>query len=250
MERYGHITWEVTGNTGLLSLGPPPENLLAEPDFIPLETLAGWTSGRELKGIIIHGQGRHFSSGADRENLFHMIRSGVDLEGKMNAGKAVLAHIASLDIPVIAAIQGVCFGGGLEVALACHIRICAENALFAFPESSLGLIPGLGGTVMISETTRPLEALRLLLSGDMINAEEALRSGIADRIVPVKELLPYCQTLLRKMTSDRPIGVIHAVMESLRNATTLDRNEAMLRETELFCILAKKEWERRQTEGS
>jgi enoyl-CoA hydratase/carnithine racemase len=250
METFGNITWEVTGSTGLLSLGPPPENFLKEPAFIPPDLLKKWTSATGLKGIIIHGQGRHFSSGADTRNLFQMIASGNDLEVRMNQGKAVLNYLASLDIPVIAAIQGVCFGGGLEIALACHIRVCAENALFAFPEVSLGIMPGLGGTVMLPGTIRYPEALKMLLSGDMIDAAEALDSGLADRVVPKKELLPYCLSLMGKMTTDRPVEVINAVMKALRNSATLSSEEAMIEETRLFCMLAIKESERRAAEGS
>lgn len=249
MEKFGHITWEITGTTGVLSLGPPPENFLKEPEFIPLEELKKWTSSAGLKGIIIQGQGKHFSSGADAGNLFRMIASGVDMESRMNNGKAVLDYLGSLDIPVVAAVQGVCFGGGLEIALACDIRICAKNALFAFPEVNLGFLPGLGGTFMLARTIRYPEALKMILSGDMIDAGDALTTGLVDRVVTKKDLLPYCLTLMGKMTADRPVEVIKAVMKALRNSVNLTREEAMTEETRLFCILAKKESERRASEG-
>ena len=250
MESFGQITWKVTGSTGLLSLGPPPDNLLKEPDFVPPEVLKKWTSSPDLKGIIIHGQGKHFSSGADAENLFRQIASGVNMESRMNEGKAVLDLLGSLDIPVIAAIQGVCFGGGLEIALACDIRICSENTLFAFPEVNIGLMPGLGGTVRLPGTIRYAEALKMILGGDMINAREALATGLADRVIPKNELLPYCLALMGKMTSDRPLEVIRAVMKALRNSVNLSREDAMAEETRQFCQLAKKESERRASERS
>jgi enoyl-CoA hydratase/carnithine racemase len=250
MESFRQITWEVTGSAGLMSLGPPPDNFLKDPEFVPLEVLKKWTSSQELKGIIIHGQGKHFSSGADAENLFKLIAAGTDMESRMNYGKAVLDHLESLDIPVVAAIQGVCFGGGLEIALACDIRICAENALFAFPEVNLGLMPGLGGTVRLPGSLRYPEAVKMILSGDMINAGEAVATGLADHLVPKKELLPYCLTLMGKMTADRPLEVINAVMKALRNSVALPREEAMAEETHQFCLLAKKESERRASERS
>jgi len=140
METAGHITWELSGSTGILSLGPPPENLLERPDFILIGRLKEWTALPRLKGIVIHGQGKHFSAGADTKKLFALLPSEENLEALMNAGKAVLDHLGSLDIPLIAAVRGICFGGGLEIALAAHLRVCSEKALFAFPESNNSMI--------------------------------------------------------------------------------------------------------------
>jgi enoyl-CoA hydratase/carnithine racemase len=90
----------------------------------------------------------------------------------------------------------------------------------------------------------------MILGGDMINAREALATGLADRVIPKNELLPYCLALMGKMTSDRPLEVIRAVMKALRNSVTLSREEAMAEETRQFCLLAKKESERRASERS
>lgn len=243
-----HISWEVTGSTGVLTLGPPPGNLLAEPEFVPLDLLQKWTSAPGLKGIVIHGSGRHFSSGADLERLYTHIRSGKDLAEMMNSGKRVLNHIENLGLPVMAAISGTCFGGGLEIALAANIRICAENALFAFPETGHHLLPGLGGTVRLPHLIRASSAMQMILHGDVVNAEEALSLGLVDRIVPKKELLQYSLSLMGKMTATRPVEVVRAVMTALKNADTLSREDAMKEETRLFCELALREAQRRKTE--
>lgn len=250
MEKAGHITWEVVGTTGVISLGPPPENLLGEPEFIPFAVLQRWTSEPGLKGIVIHGQGKHFSAGADTKNLFDFIGEGKDLKAMMNAGKALLDHLESLDIPLIAAISGICFGGGLEIALACHIRICAANTLFAFPEVNHGILPGLGGTIRLQEIVRQPEALKMLLGGDIVNADEAIMTGLVHRIVPKNELISASMALMDKMTHDRPLDVINAIMKALRNAGRLAREDAMSEETHLFCQLAQKEAIRREEEGS
>lgn len=246
MEQAGHITWEITGSTGILSLGPPPDNLLHEPEFIPLQALREWTATPGLKGIVIHGQGKHFSAGADIRSLFGLLASGEDLEARIHAGKALLDHLESLDIPLVAAVQGICFGGGLEIALACHIRIGADNALFAFPEAGHGMLPGLGGTVRAAGTIGPSAALNMILNADMINAEEALAIGLIDRVVPRKELRQSSLSLMEKMTRDRPLPVIRAIVRALRNAGQLTREEAMHEETKLFCSLAREEAERRK----
>jgi enoyl-CoA hydratase/carnithine racemase len=90
----------------------------------------------------------------------------------------------------------------------------------------------------------------MLLGGDVINADEALRIGLVDRIIPKHDLLKVSLALMEKMTHDRPAEVIHAIMKALRNAERLPREEAMAEETRLFCVLAKKEWARRASEGS
>lgn len=230
---------------GVITLDNPPENYLADPDFIPLEILRKWTSADSLKGIIIHGAGKHFSAGGNLENLFAMIHGKEDLMARMKAGKAVLDYLENLNIPVIAAIQGVCFGGGLEIALAAHIRICSENALFAFPEINHGIIPGLGGTVRSAQQIGHRKSLNFIMAGDMINAGEALAMDLVDYVVPKSKLLDFTYTMMQKMTQDRPLPVIHAVMEALRNAKTLPINEAMQEETRLFCELALAESSRK-----
>lgn len=250
METIGNITWEIKENIGVLSLGPPPGNLLADPVFVPSETLIQWTSDPSLKGIMVHGKGRHFSAGADLECLTRMAASEEKTAERMNDGKKILSHLEALPVPVVAAIQGVCFGGGLEIALACKIRLCAENALFAFPEVNHRVLPGLGGTVRLQQTVSPAAALTMILGGDTINAEEALRVGLVDRIFPREKLFSAGIALLQKMTRNRQPEVIHAVMNALRHSSTMTEEEAMREETRMFCKLAKKESERRSSEQS
>jgi enoyl-CoA hydratase/carnithine racemase len=166
----------------------------------------------------------------------------------MNRGKTLLSYLENLDIPVVAAVSGICFGGGLEVALACHIRFCSENALFAFPETNHGLLPGLGGTVRLGEKLPVMESLRIILGGDMINAEEALTLNIVDLIVKDEDLLSYTKKFLTKITQDRPMNIIQAVMRAIKNARQPDQAEAMKEETRMFVRLAKIEAERRRSE--
>lgn len=244
MHRSGHITWEVANGIGILSPGPPPDNLLAAPAFIPVSEFVSLTSLPELRGLIIHGQGRHFSAGADLKSLF--TEPAERLPDRLNEGKELLEKIATLPFPAIAAIRGACFGGGLEIALACHIRICTENALFAFPEVNHGLLPGLGGTVRVPLTAGRMHALALILGGDVVNAGEALAMGLVDRIVPGRDALGAAVELLDKMTRGRKPEVIRAVMQSIRNAITLSPDQAMREETALFAELAKAEASRRK----
>jgi len=245
MEKIDKISWEIIDDIGIITLNNPPENYLVRPDFVSLEMLQKWTSYDYLKGILITGAGKHFSGGGKLENLFEMIRSMENVPEKIEEGKAVMDHLENLNIPVLAAIQGICFGGGLEIALACHIRVCTENALFAFPEINHNMMPGLGGTVRIQEPAGFLSALRLVLGGDMINAEDALEMKIVDFIVTKQKLFDFSFSFLQKMTRDRPLKVIHSVMQALKNGKNLTSSEAMKEETRLFCELAMEEAHRR-----
>ena len=167
------------------------------------------------------------------------------MESEINKGKALLRYVENLNIPVIAAIQGICFGGGLEIALSCHIRICSNNALFAFPESNQGIMPGLGGINSLREQISFPDALKFVLSGDMINAEEAKIMKLVDYIVPADDLITYSMTLLKKMTEERRLKVINYVMKALHNARSMSLEEAIKEETRMFCELAKEEMNRR-----
>ncbi|MCX6281291.1 MAG: enoyl-CoA hydratase/isomerase family protein [Bacteroidetes bacterium] len=245
METIDKISWEIRNDIGIITLDNPPENYLVQPDFVPIETLKKWTSYDYLKGIIICGAGKHFSGGGKLENLFRMIRDKENISDRISKGKAVLDHLENIEIPVVAAIQGICFGGGLEVALASHIRVCSENALFAFPEINQGVIPGLGGTVRCSGKTSFSKSLKFIMSGDMINAEDALELHLVDYIVSKQKVFDFSFNLLQKLTRDRPLPIINAVMKALKNAQTLSIEEAMKEETRMFCELALAEAKRR-----
>ncbi|MFH1159904.1 MAG: enoyl-CoA hydratase/isomerase family protein, partial [bacterium] len=110
MDQLHRIEWEIKDGIGILTLNNPPENYLYEPEFIPLEALKLWISDISLKGILIHGKGRHFSAGGDLNRMFEMLSSGHEIDREMQAGNAVLQCLIDSDLPMIAAIQGVCFG--------------------------------------------------------------------------------------------------------------------------------------------
>jgi len=245
METINKISWEIRNDIGIITLDNPPENYLFQPEFVAIDTLKKWTSYDYLKGIMICGAGKHFSGGGKLENLFRMISEQVNVGEKIAQGKAVLEHLENLDIPVVAAIQGICFGGGLEVALACHIRVCSENALFAFPEINQGVLPGLGGTTRCYQKAGFAKSVKLIMSGDMINAEDAREMQLVDFIVSKQKVFDFSFNFLQRLTKDRPLPVINAVMKALKNARTMSGEEAMKEETRLFCELALAEAKRR-----
>ncbi len=243
------IRFEVRDNIAILTLSGAPGNYLKTPAFMPLSQFSQWMSDESLKGLIIRGEGRNFSAGGDLTKLFTAMDEDDSVtETLMTEGGELLRAIENLDIPVIAAINRVCFGGGLELALACHIRVASENALLAFPEVNRNLMPGMGGTFRLPAVTGLFHAAGMILGGDTIDAVTAKETGVIDHIAPRDQAFDYAWRLMLKMTHDRPVVVIRNIMTALRNSLCLAPDEAIKEETRLFCELARIESARRKQE--
>jgi enoyl-CoA hydratase/carnithine racemase len=248
MTKLNTVTFEVIDCIGIIRLNTPPANELPIPEFISPSLFMQWTASPTLKGLIIKGEGKNFSTGGNLETIFNTSSNPETLMAMMQDGHALLNTIYKLDIPVIAAINRVCFGGGLEIALACHIRVASENALLAFPESNQNLMPGMGGTFRLPALTGVSEAARIILSGDIVNATDAKALGIIDHVAPKDQAFEFAWQLMQKMTRDRPVTVIRSVMRSLKNSFELSQDQAITEEIRLFCDLAQDEALRRNTE--
>jgi enoyl-CoA hydratase len=236
------IKWEIIDSIGVITLAAQSQNQIHSPDFVDLLTLKSWVDDPSIRGLVICGEGRHFSSGADLDELRRLSVDYATLRSKMEQGNLVLKYLQNLPIPTVAAINGACFGAGLEIALACHIRICTGNAMIAFPESSINLIPGLGGTVRLLRTTGVATALQMLLNGDPLDAQSALNAGIVSQVIEEKNVSAYSIEYLKKLIHNKSPQVIKAVVECVNNAIRLPESEALAREVELFCELALKKF--------
>ena len=237
MEQSNIVSWERIGEVGILSISNDKKNYLNQPDFIELDKLKYWTEEKDLKGIIIRGIGRNFSAGADVDNLQELAKDQKNLFNKMNLGKKILDFIEDINLPVIAAINGACFGGGLEIALACSMRVASPKSLFAFPEINHGLIPGLGGTYRLTQLLGK-KSFELILNADLVNASDAEKLGLVDYISETKDAFEFAKEKLDSMISDRSVEVIRSAMQAINNTGKLSKNEALIAETELFCKLA------------
>lgn len=239
MNKTPNIILKRERDVGWLQINNPPENYLEQPEFIKIEELNFFIE-TGIKALVIEGVGRHFSAGADLEKLKDQIKDRNAFQDQLMKGNNLLNYIDELEIPVIAAISGVCFGAGLEIALACDIRICDENALFAFPEVHHDLFPGLGGAMRLVELTGRSVALELVLTGDMINAEKALELQIINTLVKKNEARECAVDLAEKITNNRPLKVIRAVMRSVNNSTSMSVDEQIKCDTKMFAELALK----------
>ena len=161
---------------------------------------------KELKGVVLTGAGeKAFVAGADiKEFLAPDNFSGEDLAKR---GHDTLFLIERFDRPVVAAINGFALGGGCELAMACHLRIASEKARFGQPEVNLGIIPGYGGTQRLIQYIGKTKAIELMLTGDMINAEEAYRLGLLNDVVPPEEVVNKSIALLEKIAQKGPVAI-------------------------------------------
>lgn len=186
-----------------LVLDAPPRNETGGAFFRALAALLPALRDLPLRGLVVHGSGRHFSSGADVEALRNGVRgSSPALDAPALAGATLTFQaLAELPYPVVAAVGGCCLGSGLELALACRFRVAAENAVFALPETTFGLIPGCGGTVRLPRLLGTGRAVELLLSGRTLDAREALAVGLVDAVVPRRDLLEKARRLAARVAA-------------------------------------------------
>ncbi len=175
---------------------------------------------KNVKGLIITGSGnKAFVAGADISEFVDLN----EINGKKFAeqGQEVFASIENCPKPIIAVVNGYALGGGCELAMACHIRVASENAYFGLPEVSLGILPAFGGTQRLTQIVGKGKALEMMLTGEMIDANAAFSTGLANHLVATKEdALESAKTMLQKMFKNAPLSIamiINSVNASFSN---------------------------------
>jgi enoyl-CoA hydratase len=166
----------------------------------------------DVAGVIVTGAGRAFVAGADIAELEP--HGALAAKALARRGQLVFNRHASLAKPVIAAVNGFALGGGCELAMACHLRIASDAAKFGQPEVKLGLIPGYGGTQRLPRLVGKGRALQLLMTGEIIEASEAFRIGLVNRVVPAADLMKTATEMMKSMIANAPLalaGCIEAV---------------------------------------
>jgi enoyl-CoA hydratase len=189
-----------------------------------------------VRVLIVTGAGdRAFVAGADIAAMSEMA-AGEGLEFS-RMGHRVMQSLEDLPIPVIAAVNGFALGGGCETAMACTIRIAAEHAKFGQPEVKLGLIPGGGGTQRLPRLVGKGRALQLILSGEIIGAEEAHRIGLVNEVVPAAELIARAEAILKQIFANAPIAVTFS-LEAVNRGMETSQAEGVAIEASLFGLCA------------
>ena len=200
------------------------------------DAFIGLADDEAVRGVVLTGAGQKaFVAGADISELATMSPlSGIQVS---RAGQDAFRFIETLKKPVVAAVNGFALGGGLELALACHIRIASENAKLGLPEVKLGIIPGYGGTVRLPRLVGRGRALELMLTGEMVDAAEAFRIGLVNRVVPQAELQSAAETLVGKIIANGPVAVALAI-EAVDHGYNSTTEDALRLESNLFGLLA------------
>jgi len=203
------------------------------------EAVAAIETDDSIRGVIVTGAGpKAFVAGADISEL--ATQGPLSGKDRSLAGQAVFRRLERCGKPVIAAVNGFALGGGCELAMACHFRLASENAKFGQPEVKLGIGPGYGGTVRLPRLVGKGRALELLLTGDMIDAQEAYRIGLVNRVVPADELMPQAEKLLRRILANGPIAV-RLCLEAVDTGLDLSVDESSLLEANHFGLIASTE---------
>ncbi len=189
----------------------------------------------DVGGVILTGAARAFVAGADIAEL-----SGQSpMEGKARAefGQRIFGMFERSPKPVIAAINGFALGGGCELAMACHIRIASEAAKFGQPEVKLGITPGYGGTQRLPRLVGRGRALQLLLTGEMIDAAEALRIGLVNKVVPATELITAAEAMMRQILANAPLAIALCI-EAVDRGYDAPQDDGLNLEANHFAILS------------
>ena len=168
-------------------------------------------NNNEVKVILLTGQGeKAFVAGADISEFANFnVTEGTQLAA--NGQKILFDFVENLKKPVIAAVNGFALGGGLELAMSCHFRVASENAKMGLPETSLGVIPGYGGTQRLPQLIGKGRAMEMIMTANMISAEEALRFGLVNYVVPLEELMDFTKNIAAKIMRNSPVAISNAI---------------------------------------
>jgi len=219
MAEYTNVRIAVEDRVAILTIDHPPANAFNRATLIDLDAaLDELVANDQVKVIVITGAGEFaFVAGLD---LKEIADAGPDEAREMiQRGQGLFNKIEACTKPVIAAVNALALGGGLELAMACHIRILSDRARVGNTEANLGLIPGWGGTQRLPRIVGTGKALELILTGDMINAQEAFRLGLANKVVPAGQVLAEAKGLAKKIAAKSKLtneAILKAVIEGIK----------------------------------
>jgi enoyl-CoA hydratase len=234
---YQNLLLEKRDAVAIVTINRPDKlNALNDATMTELDAVfAALADDADVRGVILTGAGaKAFVAGADIAELAQQ----TPLEGRERSlrGQRTLDRIERFPKPVIAAVNGFALGGGCELALAAHLRIASENARFGTPEVKLGIMCGYAGSQRLPRLVGRGRALEILLSGEMVDAAEAHRIGLANRVVSADKLLAESEALLRKMLANGPVS-LRLTIDAVNAGLEMGRDEAQRYEATLFGLI-------------
>ena len=228
-----YIKYEQNGFVGVLTIDREKAlNALNSEVLADLDAALDAIDLDSTRCLIITGAGqKSFVAGADIGEMSTLTKAEGEAFGKK--GNDVFRKIETLPIPVIAAVNGFALGGGCELSLSCDIRLAAENAVFAQPETGLGITPGFGGTQRLARTINVGKAKEMIYVGTKVKAPEALSLGLVNAVYPAEELMPAAMKLAERIAANAPIAV-RACKKAVNDGLQVNMDEAIVIEEKLF----------------
>ncbi len=234
---YELLTFDVTDRIATITVNRPDKlNALNDAVMDELRTAIAEARRRsDVGAVLLTGAGRAFVAGADIGELADQTA----MEGKARAerGQRVFRRFETSPKPTLAAVNGFALGGGCELAMACHMRIASDTAKFGQPEVKLGIVPGFGGSQRLPRLVGKGRALQLLLTGEVIDAAEAYRIGLVNRVVPAGELLAAARAMLTTILAQGPLAVAHCI-EAVERGLDMGLDDAIALEASYFGMLS------------
>ncbi len=210
---YSNIIFEKENRIAQIIINRPKQlNALNKETIAELHTaLADAEKDAETRVIILTGSGeKSFVAGADiKEFASYNVSEGTELAAR--GQQLLFDFVENMSKPVIAAVNGFALGGGLELAMSAHIRVASHNARLGLPETSLGLIPGYGGTQRLAQLVGKGRALEMITTAEMIKADRAYETGLVNHVVPQEELKSFCEGIAQKMIKNSPMAISSAI---------------------------------------
>jgi len=234
---YQLLTFDVADRIATITVTRPDKlNALNDALMAELDDAIDDAIAREdVGGVLLTGAGRAFVAGAD---ISEMVGEGaLAMKARAERGQRTFRRFETSPKPTVAAVNGFALGGGCELAMACHIRVASDAAKFGQPEVKLGIVPGYGGTQRLPRLVGKGRALQLLMTGEMIDAAEAYRIGLANAVVPAAELLDRARALLTQMLANAPVALALCI-EAVNAGYDLPIEEAMQMEAHQFGLSA------------
>jgi len=229
------VRLETKDGIGTIRLERPPMNALnAQVQEELRATAAEAADSAEVRAVIVYGGEKVFAAGADIKEMANM--SYVDMANRAGPLSSAFDSVARIPKPVVAAITGYALGGGCELALACDWRVAADNVKLGQPEISLGVIPGAGGTQRLARLIGPARAKDLVMSGRFVGAEEALRIGLVDRVVPAESVYDEAVAMVQPYVNG-PAQALRAAKLAVDGGLDMDLASGLAWESQLFAAL-------------
>jgi enoyl-CoA hydratase/carnithine racemase len=194
------IDFENRDGIAFITLNAPPRNEMDNDFFREFARISRRLPELDLGGVVVRGVSRHFSSGAALEEIITAVRKaeGSEAQEMLHEHSVSFQVLRHLTCPTVAVINGCCLGSALELALSCRFRIASETAVFALPEVQYGLMPGCGGTILLRETVGVAQSVSMILSGRMVDADEAVGMGLIDMIAGRDTQLDMAYRIIEK----------------------------------------------------